>query len=112
MYIFCTSCHALQCLRLTIVDHNYFLNYHGEDCARLNFDQRIHGWKYHPSLMMKICAPLLFMVPINNLRVLHRVFVDDIANKEKWNLFVSKLNSQLQESSVLVSPRNSESWMK
>jgi len=74
---------------------------------RLDFDQTTHGWKYHPSLLMKIFAPLLLMLPVNNVRLLHGIFVDDIMNKEKWNMFVTKLNSQLQESSVLVSIRNS-----
>ena len=55
---------------------------------------------------MKIFAPLLFMVPRNNVRMLHGIFVDDIVNKEKWNMFVSKLDSQLQETSVLVRQRN------
>ena len=51
---------------------------------------------------MTIFAPLLFMTPVTNVRLLHRIFVDNIASKEKWNMFVTKLNSQLQESSVLV----------
>jgi hypothetical protein len=81
---------------------NYFLNFYGEECARLNFDQAVHGWRYHPSLLMTTFAPLLFMTPVNNVRLLHRIFVDDIASKEKWNMFVTKLNSQLQETSVLA----------
>ncbi|KAF8137481.1 hypothetical protein EV363DRAFT_1318110 [Boletus edulis] len=82
--------------------HNYFLNFHGEECARLNFDQRIYGWRYHPSRFMTIFALFSFMAPVKNVRLLHRVFVDDIASKEKWNMFVANLNSQLQESSVLA----------
>ncbi|KAI9568446.1 hypothetical protein HD554DRAFT_723979 [Boletus coccyginus] len=71
-------------------------------CARLNSDQAIHGWRYHPSLRMKTCAPLLFMLPVDNVRLLHSIFIDEIASKEKWNMFVTKLNSQLQETSVLA----------
>ncbi|KAF8438114.1 hypothetical protein L210DRAFT_866764 [Boletus edulis BED1] len=82
--------------------NNYFLNYYGEECARLNFDQSIHGWRYHPSPFMSILAVLSFMAPVKNVRLLHRIFVDDIASKEKWNKFVANLNSQLQESSVLA----------
>lgn len=55
---------------------------------------------------MSIFAPLLFMTPMNNVRLLHRLFVDGIVSKEKWNMFVTKLNSQLQETSVLVSRPN------
>ena len=52
---------------------------------------------------MTTFAPLLFMAPVNNVRLLHRIFVDNIASKEKWNMFVNNLNSQMQETSVLVS---------
>ncbi|KAF9234256.1 hypothetical protein BU15DRAFT_65865 [Melanogaster broomeanus] len=85
-----------------VIDNNYFLNFHGEECARLNFDQTIHGWKYHPSSLMTVCAPLLFMAPVTSVRSLHRIFVDDIASKEKWNMFVNKLNSQLQDTNLLA----------
>ncbi|KAF9237365.1 hypothetical protein BU15DRAFT_48882, partial [Melanogaster broomeanus] len=82
--------------------NNYFLNFHGEECARLNFDQTIHGWRYHPSSLMTVCAPLLFMAPVTSVRSLHRIFVDDIASREKWNTFVNKLNSQLQDTNLLA----------
>ncbi|KAG9313444.1 hypothetical protein JVU11DRAFT_5766 [Chiua virens] len=82
--------------------NSYFLNFYGEDCARLNFDQTIHGWRYHPSVFMTTFAPFLFMVPVSNVRLLHKIFVDEIASKEKWNMFITKLNSQLQETSVLA----------
>ena len=52
---------------------------------------------------MTTFAPLLFMAPVNNVRLLHKIFVDNIASQHKWNMFVKKLNSQLQETSVLVS---------
>ncbi|KAG8216854.1 hypothetical protein J3R82DRAFT_7117 [Butyriboletus roseoflavus] len=81
---------------------NRFVHFYGEDCARLNFDQTVHGWRYHPSLLMKTFAPLLFLAPVNNVRLLHRVFVDDVASQERWNMFIKKLNSQLQETSVLA----------
>ena len=111
MNIFCTSSScAPTCLlhtKTTIADHNYFVNFYGEDCARLNFDQAVDGWRYHPSLLMTTFAPLLFMAPVDNVRLLHRIFVDKIANKTTWNMFVTKLNSQLQETTVLVSRPNS-----
>ncbi|KAF8137480.1 hypothetical protein EV363DRAFT_1446322 [Boletus edulis] len=86
----------------TIADGNYFINYYGEECARLNFDQSIHGWRYHPSPIMSILAVLTFMAPVKIVRLLHRIFIDDVARKETWNMFIANLNSQLQESSVLA----------
>jgi hypothetical protein len=106
MYTFCTSQSILgpSCPILnTSTDRVYFLNFHGEECARLNFDQTIHGWRYHPSWLMATCAPLLFMAPVTSVRSLHRIFVDEIASKEKWNTFINKLNSQLQDTNLLVS---------
>ncbi|KAF8549038.1 hypothetical protein OG21DRAFT_1421972 [Imleria badia] len=85
-----------------IIVNNSFLNFHGEDCARLNFGQAVHGWRYHPSLLMSTFAPLLFMAPVNNVRLLHKIFVDQIAHRDKWNMFFARLNSQLQETSVLA----------
>ncbi|KAF8842888.1 hypothetical protein BDN67DRAFT_271836 [Paxillus ammoniavirescens] len=82
--------------------HAYFLNFHGEECARLNFDQTVHGWRYHPSWLMTACAPLLFMAPVTSVRSLHRIFVDGIASKDKWNTFINKLNSQLQDTNLLA----------
>ncbi|KAF9223223.1 hypothetical protein BS17DRAFT_781512 [Gyrodon lividus] len=82
--------------------HNHFLNFHGEECARLDFDQTVHGWRYHPSLLMTASAPVLFMAPVTNVRALHRVFVDEIVSEEKWNAFVNKLNSQLQDTNLLA----------
>ncbi|KIJ07799.1 hypothetical protein PAXINDRAFT_139695 [Paxillus involutus ATCC 200175] len=82
--------------------HAYFLNFHGEECARLNFDQTIHGWRYHPSWLMATCAPLLFMAPVTSVRSLHRIFVDEIASKAKWNTYINKLNSQLQDTNLLA----------
>ncbi|KAF8842889.1 hypothetical protein BDN67DRAFT_898259, partial [Paxillus ammoniavirescens] len=82
--------------------HAYFLNFHGEECARLNFDQTVHGWRYHPSWLMTACAPLLFMAPVTSVRSLHRIFVDEIASKDKWNMYINKLNSQLQDTNLLA----------
>ena len=84
------------------VDLNYYLNFHGEECARLNFNQSVHGWKYYPSKIMMICAPLLFFSPITSIQHLHTIFVDGIASKEKWNAFVNQLNSHLQDTNLLV----------
>ncbi|KIJ09102.1 hypothetical protein PAXINDRAFT_172628 [Paxillus involutus ATCC 200175] len=82
--------------------HAFFLNFHGEACARLTFDQTIHGWRYHPSLLMATCAPLFFMAPVTSVRSLHKIFVDEIASKEQWNKFLNKLNSQLQDTNLIA----------
>jgi len=103
MKIFCMSLPSLyRTPPEHSVDLNYYMNFHGEECARLNFNQSVHGWKYHPSKTMTICAPLLFFSPITSIRHLHTIFVDGIASKEKWNAFVNQLNSHLQDTNLLV----------
>jgi len=82
--------------------HNHFLHFYGEECARLNFDQSVHGWEYQPSLLMTLFSPMLFMAHVNNTRLLHKIYVDDIASKEKWRMFITKLNSQLEDISLLA----------
>ncbi|OAX35810.1 hypothetical protein K503DRAFT_784809 [Rhizopogon vinicolor AM-OR11-026] len=42
---------------------NAFLNFHGENCARLRSGQTVHGWVYEPSMLMVILAPILFLEP-------------------------------------------------
>ncbi|KAF9230470.1 hypothetical protein BU15DRAFT_57204, partial [Melanogaster broomeanus] len=81
-------------------NRNYFFDCHGEESVRLSSDQTVHGWKYHPSLLMTACAPLLFMAPVANVRLLHRTL--NAGGTEKWNTCVNKLNSQLQDTNLLA----------
>ena len=67
MHVFCMYQFLITMFLLTWSDHAYFINYYGEDCARLNFDQTVHGWRYHPSLLMTFFAPLFFMEPTSKL---------------------------------------------
>lgn len=82
--------------------HNHFVNYHGEDCARLAVEQTVHGWAYKRSPLMVILTPFLFFDPVTQVRDLHKVFVDRIACTARWNAFSSKLNGQLQDSNLLA----------
>jgi hypothetical protein len=82
--------------------HNHFVNYHGEDCVRLMFEQSVHGWEYKPSPLMVILAPLLFFDPVAQVQELHKIFVDEVACKAHWNVFCSKFKGQLQDSNLLA----------
>lgn len=101
------SVSALSFVHLVIIygdfeGHNHFVNYHGEDCARLAVEQTVHGWAYKRSPLMVILTPFLFFDPVTQVRDLHKVFVDRIACTARWNAFSSKLNGQLQDSNLLV----------
>ncbi|KAL4079411.1 hypothetical protein J3A83DRAFT_1090251 [Scleroderma citrinum] len=104
MMIFCRSLLFLlyHVLSDPFIDSNYYQNFHGEQCARLNFNQSVHGWKYCPSTTMMICAPLFFFSPITSVQHLHTIFVDRIASREKWNAFVNQLTSHLQDTNLLA----------
>ncbi|KAG1763483.1 hypothetical protein EDD22DRAFT_501793 [Suillus occidentalis] len=82
--------------------HNHFVNYHGEDCVRLMFEQSVHGWQYKPSPLMVILAPLLFFDPVAQVQELHKIFVDEVACTARWNVFCSKFKGQLQDSNLLA----------
>lgn len=82
--------------------HNHFVNYHGEDCVRLMFEQSVHGWKYKPSPLMAILSPLLFFDPVAQVQELHKIFVDEVACTARWNVFCSKFKGQLQDSNLLA----------
>ncbi|KIJ58029.1 hypothetical protein HYDPIDRAFT_51732, partial [Hydnomerulius pinastri MD-312] len=89
-------------LNFLLCNHNHFINFHGEICARLNIDQAVPGSQYQPSVLMAACAPLLFMAPVTHVRALHNIYVDELTSRENWNIFVDKLNSQLQDTNLLA----------
>ncbi|KAG1753603.1 uncharacterized protein EDB91DRAFT_1098826 [Suillus paluster] len=82
--------------------HNHFVNYHGEDCARLIFEQTVHDTKYQTSLWMAILTPLLFFYPMAQIHELHKIYVDEIVCTGRWNVFSSKFKGQLQDSNLLA----------
>ncbi|KAG2154250.1 uncharacterized protein EDB93DRAFT_1081511, partial [Suillus bovinus] len=82
--------------------HNHFVNYHGEDCARLMFEQSVHGWSYKPSPLMFILAPLLFLDPVAQVQELHKIFVDEVTYDSRWKEFCLKFKGQLQDSNLLA----------
>lgn len=105
MKIFCTGPLPLLYYFLSevFIDMYYYQNFHGERGVQLHFNQSVHGWKYHPSKTMMICAPLLFFSPVTSVQRLHMTFVDRVVSRVRWNAFVTNLSSQLEDSNLLVS---------
>jgi len=81
-----------QCFRIAylaishgdFLGHNAFVNFHGENCARLSFNRTVHGWKYTRSRWMVILDTLLFFGPAIQVQELHKTFVDNIAPASRW----------------------------
>ncbi|KIM67300.1 hypothetical protein SCLCIDRAFT_108361 [Scleroderma citrinum Foug A] len=94
MKIFCTSPlpSLYHFLSEAFIGLYYYESFHGEQCARLNINRSVHGWKYHPSKMMIICAPLLFFSPVTSVHHLHTTFVDRLVIRVRWNAFVTRLS--------------------
>ncbi|KAG1851960.1 hypothetical protein F4604DRAFT_1806558 [Suillus subluteus] len=83
--------------------HCQYLNYHGQQGARLSRDQTVHGDSYEErSVMMRCLAPLLFNAPYEHVRSLHKLYVDSIVNQLDWRTFVQKLNAEMQEFNLLA----------
>lgn len=83
--------------------HCQYLNYHGQQGARLSRDQTVHGDSYaERSMMMRCLAPLLFNAPYEHVRSLHKLYVDSIINLLDWRSFVQKLNVEMQDFNLLA----------
>lgn len=83
--------------------HCQYLNYHGQQGARLSRDQTVHGDSYEErSMMMKCLAPLLFNAPYEHIQSLHKLYVDSIVNQLDWRTFVQKLNAEMQDFNLLA----------
>ncbi|KAF9225865.1 hypothetical protein BS17DRAFT_568634 [Gyrodon lividus] len=81
---------------------NKYVNFHGQDCVRLHDDQSIHGWRYEPSWLMVLMAPVLFMAPMTNSRSLHKLYVDQLVRMDKWTAFVNDFTFQLENTNLLA----------
>ncbi|KAG1851965.1 hypothetical protein F4604DRAFT_1303455 [Suillus subluteus] len=83
--------------------HCQYLNYLGQQSARLSRDQTVHGDSYgERSVMMRCLAPLLFNAPYEHVRSLHKLYVDSIVNLLDWRTFVQKLNAEMQDFNLLA----------
>ncbi|OJA20151.1 hypothetical protein AZE42_08448, partial [Rhizopogon vesiculosus] len=83
--------------------HCQYLNYHGQQGARLSRDQSVHGDTYEKrSIMMKCLAPLLFNAPYEHIYSLHKLYVDSLVNHLDWRTFVQKLNAEMQDFNLLA----------
>ncbi|KAH7904893.1 hypothetical protein BJ138DRAFT_1073194 [Hygrophoropsis aurantiaca] len=83
--------------------HNQFLQFHGEQCARLSRDQSVYGESYTKrSLMMIVLSSILFRAPYVHIRALHNLYVDTLVNEDDWKRFVGRLISETQDFNLLA----------
>lgn len=83
--------------------HNQFVNLHGQRGARLERNQSVHGLTINPrTTLVKFLSPFLFGAPEIHLRALDKIWVDNLVHRGHWNEFISKLNTEWQEFSLIV----------
>ncbi|OJA08916.1 hypothetical protein AZE42_07368 [Rhizopogon vesiculosus] len=89
------KCHVVIIIGriMNTFSHNAFINFHGENCARLSFEQTVHGWAYIRSWWMVVFTAVLFLEPETQVQELHKIFADKITRTSRWNAFSSKLKS-------------------
>jgi hypothetical protein len=84
-----------------------FLNFHGQQGARLNSDQTVHGDNSRKrTIMIGFLSPLLFFAPDVHLRTLEGIWVDELISLGPWKSFTAKLNAEWQEYTLFVCHRN------
>jgi hypothetical protein len=92
---------AIHTIRKTYADdisaHQKFLHFHGQNGARLNRDQTVHGSPYQPSWFIKKFGPVFFYAPEMHLDVLVNIWVDEIVCHVHWNGFLDKITSEWRE---------------
>ncbi|OCH87222.1 hypothetical protein OBBRIDRAFT_796401 [Obba rivulosa] len=80
---------------MCIFAHHRFLNFHGQNAARLCRDQTVHGKKsYDRSPLINILSPLLFNAPDEHLRGLERIWIDEVIVFQQWKDFIEKLKTE------------------
>ncbi|KAJ7703142.1 hypothetical protein B0H17DRAFT_1175927 [Mycena rosella] len=82
-----------------------FLNYYGQEAARLSRYQSIYGEpssKDTRSWLGSIISVILFYAPDVHLNSLDKIWVDKIAAKQEWIKLISKLTSEWAEHTAFV----------
>ena len=98
-YLVFTHCGIL----MGTIARNQFINLYGQQGARLDRDQSVHGSTVNPrTLLVTILSPVLFWSPNDHLRVLEKLWVDNIVHHGPWIQFIEKLNTEWQEFILFV----------
>ncbi|KAL6302656.1 hypothetical protein BKA93DRAFT_827172 [Sparassis latifolia] len=78
-----------------------FMNYHGQQYARLDRDRSVYEGSDEPhSYIFLMLSPLLFYTPDLYIEELEKVWVEETAHYQPWNIFVSSLQKDW-ESAIL-----------
>lgn len=88
----------------TSTGHNQFENLYGQQAARLDRDQSIHGTIVNPRTMfVKTLSPFIFWGADDHLKALEKLWVDRMVHIDQWKQFINQLNEEWQEFIIVVS---------
>ncbi|KAF9017860.1 hypothetical protein BDZ89DRAFT_1074496 [Hymenopellis radicata] len=91
---------SISCLGrfLYVFVRQRFFHFYGQSSARLECDRSVYGGPVsRRTLLITSVSPLLFFAPEVHLRVLEKIWVDNILNPASWATFISKLRGEWQE---------------
>ncbi|KAJ6586976.1 hypothetical protein DFH09DRAFT_1142160 [Mycena vulgaris] len=97
------ECSLLVGKFMSLFFHERFINYHGQEAARLTRHQSVHGPSQdRRSWLMSVLSPILFYAPDTYLYNLDKIWVDNIAAKEPSINWISKLTTEWTEHTAFV----------
>jgi hypothetical protein len=79
-----------------------FLNFHGQNGARLDRYSSVHGDVVPRTWLIAIVSPLLFFAPDIILRDFENIWVDSMVALNSWKTFLPKLSGNWQEFTISV----------
>jgi len=77
--------------------HQRFLNFHGQNGARLDRDVSIHGAKRRRSLLANVISLALFCAPDVHWNALEKIWVDQTVGHVPWNKLIARLTKEWRD---------------
>ena len=99
--LYISSSSSLELKSDELLDHERFLNLHGQKLARLNRDQSIHPERKR-TYLMTVISPFLLYGPEVYLRKLREITVDCLVNNLVWKDLLKQLTADWKEFTLYV----------
>ncbi|KAF5357045.1 hypothetical protein D9756_006504 [Leucocoprinus leucothites] len=74
-----------------------FVHFYGEPAVRLLRGASVYGTIRRRTLLIRLVSPILFAAPLQHLKALERIWVDDIVHEPTWKVLINKFNKQWEE---------------
>jgi len=92
------GCTSLLSRYMFMFNHTRFLNFCGQPEARLNRDQSVYGARTNQrTWFIKTISIFLFSAPDVHLKLLQKMWVDEMMHKTVWEASLKKVNEEWRE---------------